>query len=103
PRIQVTGSGTFTPSSTVSFPGAYPANHAGIVVSIYDLQGQATNNGRPYSIPGPAVISCAGSGNNNGGGNQPQPTTFTTVVQPQPTGGNGAGSGSGAPLYGQCG
>ena len=89
-RIQVTGSGNFSPSSTVSFPGAYSASDPGILISIYDNTGNPFNGGRPYQIPGPAVINCAGSGN----GNNPDPTT---PPAPTPTGG------SGAPLYGQCG
>lgn len=78
----------------MSFPGAYPANHPGIVVSIYDSTGKPTMNGRTYQIPGPAPISC--SGGNNGGGSNPT----TTAGGSQPTGGNGGGS---VPLYGQCG
>jgi cellulase len=31
-QIEVTGSGTNTGSNMVSFPGAYPANHPGIVL-----------------------------------------------------------------------
>lgn len=57
-QINVSGSGTFTPSSTVSFPGAYKANDPGILVNIYGAMGQPDNNGQPYSIPGPKVISC---------------------------------------------
>ncbi|KAK4217132.1 glycoside hydrolase [Rhypophila decipiens] len=57
-QINVSGSGTFTPSSTVSFPGAYKANDPGILVSIYGKTGQPDNDGKPYTIPGPKVISC---------------------------------------------
>jgi cellulase len=96
-QIQVTGSGTFTPSSTVSFPGAYNANDPGIKISIYGSGGQPNNGGRSYPIPGPSVITCP-SGNGNGG--------FTTTTrgntQQTTTAGNNNG-GSGAPLYGQCG
>src|SRR5687767_3692729 len=60
-QIQVTGSGTFTPSSTVSFPGAYAANDPGIQLNIYGASGQADNGGRAYAVPGPAVMTC-GSG-----------------------------------------
>ncbi|KAH6640929.1 glycosyl hydrolase family 61-domain-containing protein [Chaetomium tenue] len=94
-QVEITGSGTNSGSNFVSFPGAYPANHPGIVVSIYDSTGKPTMNGRTYQIPGPAPISCSGGGNNGGGGN---PTT--TAGGSQPTGGNGGGS---VPLYGQCG
>ncbi|KAK4226505.1 family 61 putative glycoside hydrolase [Podospora fimiseda] len=57
-QINVSGSGTFTPSQTVSFPGAYQQNHPGIQTSIYGLTGQPDNGGKAYSIPGPAPISC---------------------------------------------
>ncbi|KAK0649100.1 glycosyl hydrolase family 61-domain-containing protein [Cercophora newfieldiana] len=100
-QIQVTGSGSNTGSNTVSFPGAYSATHPGIQISIYDATGGNTNGGRPYQIPGPAVLTC--SGNDNGGGS-PAPTTLITTTSPaattaapSPTGG------AGAPLYGQCG
>jgi cellulase len=101
-QIRVTGSGTNDGSgSTVSFPGAYPANDPGIVVSIYDLMGQPTNGGRSYSIPGPRPITCSGGGNPNP---NPDPTTLTTSTRPSPTNGGGdGGSGTGAALYGQCG
>ncbi|KAK1754014.1 family 61 putative glycoside hydrolase [Echria macrotheca] len=98
-QIQITGNGNTVGSNTVSFPGAYQSNHPGIQINIYD-QGQPTNGGRPYQIPGPAPISCSGGG--GGGGSNPPQTTFVTSTTPaQPTGGNGGGSG--APLYGQCG
>ncbi|KAK4645469.1 hypothetical protein QC761_201700 [Podospora bellae-mahoneyi] len=57
-QINISGSGSFTPSQTVSFPGAYQANHPGILTSIYGLTGQPDNGGKSYSIPGPAPISC---------------------------------------------
>lgn len=57
-QINVSGSGTFTPSSTVSFPGAYKANDPGILVNIYGKLGQPDNDGKPYTIPGPKVITC---------------------------------------------
>ncbi|KAK4156463.1 putative endo-beta-1,4-glucanase D [Chaetomidium leptoderma] len=98
-QIEVTGSGNNAGSNFVSFPGAYPANDPGIVLSIYDSTGGTTNGGRAYPIPGPRPITCSGGGNNGGGGN---PTTSST---PTPTGGNGGGGGGGGtvPLYGQCG
>jgi lytic cellulose monooxygenase (C1-hydroxylating) len=57
-QINVSGSGTTTGSQTVSFPGAYSASDPGILVSIYNKQGQPTGNGTPYQIPGPAVMTC---------------------------------------------
>jgi cellulase len=91
-QIQITGSGTFTPSSTVSFPGVYSASDPGIKVSIYGSSGQSDNGGRSYAIPGPSVISCPSGGGNNGGGGGQQTTTRAS-----------SSGGSGAPLYGQCG
>jgi cellulase len=88
-QIEVTGSGTNTGSNMVSFPGAYPANHPGIVLSIYNMAGKA------YEIPGPRPITCSG-----GGGN-PTPNPTTSATNPGPT--NGGGGGGSVPLYGQCG
>ena len=57
-QINVSGGGSFSPSQTVSFPGAYNANDPGISVNIYGAQGQPDNGGRAYTPPGPAPISC---------------------------------------------
>jgi len=57
-QISVSGSGSFSPSNTVSFPGAYRSNDPGIQVSIYGKTGQPDNDGRSYAVPGPAPISC---------------------------------------------
>lgn len=57
-QLKVSGTGTTSPSSTVSFPGAYQANDAGILLSIYNNQGLPVGNGQPYKIPGPAVLKC---------------------------------------------
>lgn len=57
-QIEVTGSGTFTPSSTVKFPGAYQQNDPSILVNIYSTGGKADHGGQPYKAPGPAPISC---------------------------------------------
>jgi lytic cellulose monooxygenase (C1-hydroxylating) len=56
-QIKVSGSGSKT-GTTVSFPGAYSANDPGILVSIYDAQGNPKGNGQPYKIPGPSVLQC---------------------------------------------
>ncbi|KIM27049.1 carbohydrate-binding module family 1 protein [Serendipita vermifera MAFF 305830] len=77
--------GSFTPSSTVSFPGAYSPTDPGIKVSIYGGTGAADNGGKPYYPPGPAVITCSGGSTTN-------PTTNP------PAGGGGT-----VPLFGQCG
>ncbi|KAL2256925.1 hypothetical protein VTK26DRAFT_919 [Humicola hyalothermophila] len=57
-QINVSGSGSFTPSQTVSFPGAYSANDPGILANIYGATGQPDNGGQPYTPPGPAPITC---------------------------------------------
>ncbi|KAL2148722.1 hypothetical protein VTH82DRAFT_1869 [Thermothelomyces myriococcoides] len=57
-QINVSGGGSFTPSQTVSFPGAYDANDPGITINIYGAAGEPDNNGQPYTAPGPAPISC---------------------------------------------
>ncbi|KAI0129665.1 glycoside hydrolase family 61 protein [Xylariales sp. AK1849] len=58
-QIAVTGSGTFSPSSTVSFPGAYTQNDPSILINIYGTTGQPDNGGKAYSAPGNvAVIQC---------------------------------------------
>ncbi|EAQ84467.1 hypothetical protein CHGG_08481 [Chaetomium globosum CBS 148.51] len=82
-QIRVTGgTGTEKPA-TVSLPGAYSKSDPGIVVNIYN------NNGQPYpssySIPGPRPFICSGS---SGSG---------------PSNPSGGGSGATAALYGQCG
>ncbi|KAK1983788.1 hypothetical protein LZ30DRAFT_465113 [Colletotrichum cereale] len=58
PSIRVEGNGKGTPSSLVKFPGAYSATDPSILLSIYDNNGLPTNGGRPYTIPGPKIISC---------------------------------------------
>ncbi|KAK4165591.1 glycoside hydrolase [Cladorrhinum sp. PSN259] len=57
-QIRITGSGTKTGENFVSFPGAYKADHPGIRVNIYDNSGNPNGGGRPYQIPGPAVLAC---------------------------------------------
>jgi len=56
-NIEITGTGTSTPSTTVSFPGAYSATDPGILLNIYN--GSIPNNDlKPYTIPGPTVFTC---------------------------------------------
>jgi len=57
-QINVTGGGSFTPASTVSFPGAYTTNDPGILLNIYSKD-IPDNGGKPYTPPGPAVIQCS--------------------------------------------
>lgn len=56
-QLSISGSGNLSPS-TVSFPGAYSSNDASIVISIYGSSGQPDNNGRSYTVPGPAPVRC---------------------------------------------
>ncbi|KAK4241316.1 hypothetical protein C8A03DRAFT_41260 [Achaetomium macrosporum] len=57
-QINVSGSGSFTPSQTVSIPGVYSANDPSILINIYGAQGQPDNGGKAYNPPGPAPIKC---------------------------------------------
>ncbi|KAK1964080.1 family 61 glycosyl hydrolase [Colletotrichum sublineola] len=57
-NIRVTGSGTFSPSSTVSFPGAYQQSDPSIQINIYGAGGVPNNGGKAYSAPGPRPITC---------------------------------------------
>ncbi|KAH9206444.1 glycosyl hydrolase family 61-domain-containing protein [Leptodontidium sp. 2 PMI_412] len=52
-QIEVTGSGSTTPSALVSFPGAYAAADPGITYDAYKAS--------EYTIPGPALFTCGGS------------------------------------------
>lgn len=52
-QIEVTGSGSTTPSALVSFPGAYAAADPGITYDAYKAS--------EYTIPGPAIFTCDGS------------------------------------------
>ncbi|KAF3937709.1 Endoglucanase-4 [Dactylella cylindrospora] len=67
-QIRVGGSGSWTGSGFVSFPGAYQQNDPGILINIYGTSGGPDNGGRAYVAPGGAVQTC-------GGGSNPQPTT----------------------------
>ncbi|KAK8065922.1 endoglucanase ii [Apiospora hydei] len=58
-NLRVSGSGSFTPSSTVSFPGAYRQDDPSILVNIYGPMGQPDNGGKAYNAPGNVpVIQC---------------------------------------------
>ncbi|KEZ45742.1 Glycosyl hydrolase family 61 [Scedosporium apiospermum] len=57
-QIEVTGSGTFTPTQTVKIPGAFQQNDPAVLVNIYAAGGVANNNGKPYQAPGPRPITC---------------------------------------------
>ncbi|KAK2002361.1 hypothetical protein LX36DRAFT_730262 [Colletotrichum falcatum] len=57
-QIEVTGSGSTSPTDLVAFPGAYKGTDAGIKYNPYTAQ--------PYTVPGPKVFSCSGSGSGSG-------------------------------------
>ncbi|KAI0203626.1 glycoside hydrolase family 61 protein [Astrocystis sublimbata] len=58
-QLKISGSGSFTPSETVSFPGAYKQNDPSILVNIYGMMGQPDNNGKQFDAPGSVpVIQC---------------------------------------------
>ncbi|SPQ22099.1 d6489738-2ced-4f1a-be8d-014d39c444a7 [Thermothielavioides terrestris] len=57
-QINVSGSGSFSPSQTVSIPGVYSATDPSILINIYGSTGQPDNGGKAYNPPGPAPISC---------------------------------------------
>ncbi|KAL8393943.1 hypothetical protein RB599_006146 [Gaeumannomyces hyphopodioides] len=80
-QVEVTGSGTVTPSENFDINKGYTSTDPGILFNLYSSAASA------YKIPGPAVLAAgggAGGGAGSGGGNG----TRTG-------GGNGAGSGSG--------
>ncbi|KAL3424568.1 endoglucanase ii [Phlyctema vagabunda] len=96
----VGGTGTASPS-TVSFPGAYSASDPGILISIYGTLSS-------YTIPGPAVFTCAAGGGGSGGGatTSAKPPTTTLVTSTKTTTSaatTSTAAAGGAPLYGQCG
>ncbi|KIO32116.1 glycoside hydrolase family 61 protein [Tulasnella calospora MUT 4182] len=53
-QIKVTGGGTKSPGSLVSFPGAYTGNEPGILINIYNVPSTYTG----YTAPGPAKFTC---------------------------------------------
>lgn len=57
-QIEVTGSGSFTPTETAQFPGAYSATDPSIQINIYGTGGVANNNGQAYEAPGMRPITC---------------------------------------------
>ncbi|KAK1980678.1 glycosyl hydrolase family 61-domain-containing protein, partial [Colletotrichum cereale] len=74
-QIEVTGSGSTSPSDLVAFPGAYKASDAGITYEAYKAQ--------TYTIPGPKVFSCSGSG--SGSGTAPVPPVAPAPSAPAAT------------------
>ncbi|SPO01512.1 related to cel1 protein precursor [Cephalotrichum gorgonifer] len=57
-QIEITGSGSFSPSETVKFPGAYQQNDPAILTNIYGTAGATNNGGKPYTPAGPRPITC---------------------------------------------
>jgi len=97
-NIQVTGSGTFTGSNFLSFPGAYSRSDPGILLNIYGTSGNPDNNGKPYVAPGGAVNTCPSGGNPT----TVAPTTTKPGTTANPTTTSGGG-GCTVQKYGQCG
>ena len=58
-NIKVTGSGTFTPSTTYKIPGVYQQDDPSIKVNIYGKSGNPDNNNQPFTPAGPRPISCS--------------------------------------------
>ncbi|KAI0433792.1 glycoside hydrolase family 61 protein [Xylaria sp. FL1042] len=56
-QVKIGGSGTYSPSQTVSFPGAYTQNDPSILVNIYGLTGQPDNGGKAYNAPGNVAVA----------------------------------------------
>jgi len=100
--IKVTGSGTETPTDTVSFPGAYSASDPGILINIYGNTGQPDNGRKPYTIPGPAVIKC-GAAASTAAAAAAATTLVTSTVAAAAVATTEAAAAAGAALYGQCG
>lgn len=56
-QLNVAGSGTVSPSPTVSIPGVYQQNDPSIHIQIW-VNGVDDNGRKPYTIPGPAPMTC---------------------------------------------
>ncbi|TKW55856.1 Polysaccharide monooxygenase Cel61a [Colletotrichum tanaceti] len=70
-QIEVSGSGSTTPSGLVAFPGAYKPTDPGMSYN----RASAT-----YIIPGPALFTCSGSGSGSGSPPAPAPSAATSSV-----------------------
>lgn len=58
-NIRISGNGTFSPSQTQSFPGAYQQNDPSIQTNIWgSTPDVADNGGRPCTAPGMRPITC---------------------------------------------
>lgn len=57
-QIEVTGGGSFSPSETQTFPGAYSRGDPSIEIMIYGTSGGPDNDGKAYQAPGMRPISC---------------------------------------------
>ncbi|KAF3906957.1 Endoglucanase-4 [Arthrobotrys entomopaga] len=104
-QLRVSGSGSWTGSNYLSFPGSYSQSDPGILINIYGSSGQPDNNNKPYTAPGGAVQTCPA------GGQQQTTAVRTTTRAAQTTAAQTtaratttpSGSTGSAPLYGQCG
>ncbi|KAI1485911.1 glycoside hydrolase family 61 protein [Biscogniauxia mediterranea] len=57
-QLRVSGGGSTTPGSTVSFPGAYTATDPSVMINIYGTGGVPDMGGQEYPAHGPAVFTC---------------------------------------------
>jgi cellulase len=90
-QLNVQGSGSWTGSNFLSFPGAYSATDPGILINIYGTSGGPDNGGKAYTPPGGSVQTCpAGGGNSN-----------TATATSTASGSSSSGSAGSASLYGQ--
>ncbi|RVD85386.1 uncharacterized protein DFL_003710 [Arthrobotrys flagrans] len=105
-QLRVGGSGSWTGSNFLSFPGSYSQSDPGILLNIYGTSGKPDNDGKTYVAPGGAVQQqqCGGGGNPTTTAAQTTLRTTTAAAQTtRTTTPGGSSGGSGAPMYGQCG
>ncbi|EGX52397.1 hypothetical protein TWF173_005390 [Orbilia oligospora] len=112
-QIRVSGSGGWTGSGFLSFPGSYSQSDPGILLNIYGTGGIADNGGKTYVAPGGSVQQqqCGGGGNPTTTAAQTtartttaaQTTARTTTAAQTTRTTTPSSNGGTASLYGQCG
>ncbi|KAK6532397.1 hypothetical protein TWF281_006586 [Arthrobotrys megalospora] len=109
-QLRVSGSGSWTGSNFLSFPGSYSQSDPGILLNIYGPSGGPDNGGKTYTAPGGAVQQqqCGGTNPTTAATTArtttAAQTTLRTTTTPARTTTTAAGGGGGsAPMYGQCG
>jgi len=98
-QINVQGSGSWTGSNLLAFPGAYSATDPGILINIYGSSGNPDNGGKAYTPPGGAVQTCPAGGSSPTSSSSRTSTATSTSAATSTS----SSSSSGAALYGQCG